>query len=88
MLQQNENLESYDSQDVSSTLLRLELELSQIFEREEVLGIPADPELVSQYLAAIEKIKPHKCFSSKPYEDFEKTWIRFVTNHPDLFPPQ
>ena len=71
----------------SMSIEELKAELNTIFEREESAGVKADPELVAEYLSAIEKMQPQKCSQAQSH-DFEKSWALFTKSHPELFPPE
>lgn len=72
----------------SKSVEALKSELDAIFEREEREGIKADPELVAEYVAAINDMESDKCSQAQSHDDFEKSWAHFTKNHPDLFPPE
>lgn len=72
----------------SKSVQELKAELDEIFEKEENAGVKADPELIAEYLAAIEAMESDKCSQARSHDDFEKSWNHFTKNHPDLFPPQ
>lgn len=72
----------------SMSVEELKSELDAIFEREEREGINADPELVAEYVCAINNMDSDKCSQAQSHDDFEKTWAHFTKNHPDLFPPE
>lgn len=71
----------------SKSVQELKAELDEIFEKEESAGVKADPELVAEYVAAIEQMESEQNSQARSHDDFEKTWTRFTKNHPDLFPP-
>lgn len=71
----------------SMSVQELKSELDAIFEREESAGVKADPELIAEYIAAINEMESDKCSQAQPHDDFEKSWFHFTQNHPDLFPP-
>lgn len=71
----------------SKSVQELKTELDEIFEKEESAGVKADPELVAEYVAAIEQMGSEQNSQARSHDDFEKTWTRFTKNHPDLFPP-
>lgn len=72
----------------SMSVQELQAELGAIFEREESAGVEADPELIAEYLTAIEKMKPSTHSQAQSHDDFEKSWTTFTKNHPELFPPE
>lgn len=91
MFQQNGNREpcagAKSKKHLSSmTVQELKSELDAIFEREESAGVKADPELVAEYVAAIEKMDTEKRSQAQTHDDFDKSWNNFTKNHPDLFP--
>lgn len=92
MFQQNGNHEVHAGANFkkhlsSMSVKELKAELDAIFEREESAGVKADPELIVEYITAIEELETDKCSQAQSYEEFEKTWSNFTKNHPDLFPP-
>lgn len=92
MFQQNGNHEVHAGANFkkhlsSMSVKELKAELDAIFEREESAGVKADPELIAEYITAIEELETDKCSQAQSYEEFEKTWSNFTKNHPDLFPP-
>lgn len=91
MFQQNGNREpcagAKSKKHLSSmTVQELKSELDAIFEREESAGVKADPELVAEYVAAIEKMDTEKRSQAQTHDAFDKSWNSFTKNHPDLFP--
>lgn len=70
----------------SKSVQELRAELDAIFEKEESAGVKADPELVAEYVAAIEKMDTDKRSQAQTHDDFDKSWNSFTKNHPDLFP--
>lgn len=70
----------------SKSVQELKSELDAIFEKEESAGVVANPELIAEYVAAIEKMETGKDSHAQSHDDFEKTWAHFTKNHPDLFP--
>lgn len=71
----------------SKSVQELKAELDEIFEKEESTGVNADPELVAEYVAAINDMESDKRSPAQSRDDFEKSWAHFTKNHPDLFPP-
>lgn len=72
----------------SKSVEELKSELNAIFEREEREGIKADPELIAEYVAAINDMESDKCSQARSHDDFEESWANFTKNHPDLFPTE
>lgn len=92
MFQQNGNHEpcagaKFKKHLSSMSVQELKAELDAIFEREENAGVKADPELIAEYVAAIEKMETEKRSQAQSHDDFEKSWNSFTKSHPDLFPP-
>ncbi len=71
----------------SKSVQELKAELDEIFNKEESTGVKADPELVAEYVAAINDMESDKRSQAQPHGDFETSWAHFTKNHPDLFPP-
>lgn len=69
----------------SMSVQELKAELDAIFEKEERVGIKADPELIVEYLAAIDRMESDKYLQTQTYGDFEETWVHFTRSHPNLF---
>lgn len=65
----------------------LKSELDAMFEREERTGEKADPELIAEYLTALERLDAEAAPPPPSHDHFEASWDRFTKNHPDLFPP-
>lgn len=66
----------------------LKSELDAMFEREERTGEKADPELIAEYLTALESLDAEAAPPPPSHDHFEASWDRFTKNHPDLFPPE
>lgn len=65
----------------------LKSELDAMFEREEKTGEKADPELIAEYLTALERLDAEAAPPPPSHDHFESSWDRFTKTHPDLFPP-
>lgn len=65
----------------------LKSELDAMFEREERTGEKADPELIAEYLTALERLDAEAAPPPPSHDHFEASWDRFTKTHPDLFPP-
>ena len=65
----------------------LHAELDEIFEKEARTGIQTDPELVAEYVSALEDRGGEGAPPAQTNDDFERAWARFTDDHPELFPP-
>ena len=71
----------------AKTAEELHAELDEIFEKEARTGIQTDPELVAEYVSALEDRGGEGAPPAQTNDDFERAWARFTDDHPDLFPP-
>lgn len=71
----------------AKTAEELHAELDEIFEKEARTGIQTDPELVAEYVSALEDRGGEGAPPAQTNDDFERAWARFTDDHPELFPP-